>query len=312
MQQRNAALLALLCLLIILSCKRDNSDVKPLETAPAGRYVLMAPLRSAPQTFTVTAGVYSTIVGAKRTVIYFNPTSFRAADGSTLTSGIVNITLEEMYRPGEMIANCASTNFNGSPLVSGGQIHIVATQNGQTLEANYYDLRFPQPAPSTQPMNLYIGGRNNDSVVVWSDFFRYPIAARTAFDSINNVCYLFDSVTSFNWLNCDHFYSDPSPKTDLTVALPDTTFNPSNTFVWIVFPSINSVSCLGLYSVPNSSFGFESMPIGIKFHIIEITNKNGNWYYAEQLNQTAVKDHKLSLLPQAKTLDEIKAALGKL
>src|SRR6187402_3128164 len=99
-----SAFLFLLSLTTLSSCHKDLSGpvVYLPGYDPTGLHALMAPLRSPPQTFSVTAGTYSAIEGTGGTDLRFYPHSFKAADGSLVTSGKVDISLEEMYKPGEM------------------------------------------------------------------------------------------------------------------------------------------------------------------------------------------------------------------
>lgn len=280
-------------------------------------FALTAPFRKAPQAFQVTAGMYSKIIGAGGTVINFYPASFRDVDGRTVSSGSVDISLEEIYRPGEMIANSASTVCQGFPLISGGQINLVARKNGQVLYAGYYGIAFRQPASSTQPMFIYAGARNTvDSVAEWYE----PVGRmidRTNVDSLRSIdpYYQFDSVTNFNWINCDYFNDATVLRTKLTARMPDKSFNPSNTYVWLIFPSINSVSYLSAFDINEATLNLPThyyVPEGFKFHIVSISNINGNWLYSEQRNLTVQHNHVVSVTPVNTSIEAIREALSKL
>ena len=314
-----SAALFLLCVTALSSCHKDLSGPVVYFPGydPTGLHALMAPLRSSPQEFSVTAGTYSSIVGAAGTELRFYPHSFKNADGSMVTGGKVDISLQEMYTAGEMISNSASTLYGGSPLISAGQIHIVASQNGQILDANKYGIRFLQPDSSRQPMNLYTGGRNKpDSVVTWVETLGTGVNGTTLDSLQNNHYYRFDSCTKFNWINCDYFSNTPGARTNLTASLPNTTFNFSNTYVWIVFPTLHSIGYLNNYDDrQGSAFSLLSnyfIPVGIKFHVALISNNDGTWYYAEQKDLTAIQGHTLSLTPAKKSVADIKEALRNL
>jgi len=174
-------------LLHFASCKK-NQKPKPTvtstsdtvstdpPTAPTYTYAnktnlnkLFAPIRSTPQSFSVTAGASHKVTGSKGTVLSFYPNSFKDANGNIITSGTINIQLIEMYKPGQMIANRATTTANGQLLKSGGQVYISATKAGAPVYANKYGIAYPQPAASSVPMQLFYGNTQNaDSVVTWA------------------------------------------------------------------------------------------------------------------------------------------------
>lgn len=310
-----SALLLAASALILTSCHTDDVTITPSGQQPDRSAVhgLMAPLRSTPQTFTVTAGTSSRIIGAKGTVVRFYPSSFKNAAGATVTSGSVQVSLIEATRPGAMIANRATTASGSDLLQSGGEVYITATQNGQALSAGKYGLSFAQPAASSTPMNIYVGNRNNaDSVVTWGT----PVgttAQSTRYDSSSGsfgYFYQFDSVSDFTWINCDYKFSSTAPRTDVTMTPPDTSFNNGNSMVWLVIPSLNAA--MYAYGTTDKKFLAQQIPTGTVFKVFMVTNKNGNWYYTLTNDQTAVANHQLSLSPAAATLSQILTSLAAL
>jgi hypothetical protein len=281
---------------------------------------LFNPLRSTPQSFTVTAGSSQTVTGTQGTVLKFYPNSFKNAQGAIINSGTVTIKLVEMYKPGDMIANRASTVANGKPLISGGQVNIKATINGQEVYANKYSISFAETAPSIQPMALYYGNTNNaDSITSWSIADTTGNGTTTngtiADTSTNDYFHVFDSCTSFNWINCDYFYNDPSPLTNIFVVMPDTTFIPSNTQVFLVFPTINSATYLGQYDLGTSTFSLYTsyfIPIGMTIHIVAIAEKNGQFYYFQQTGLTTTLNMSVNAVMTPQTQSYILTQLSLL
>src|SRR5690606_33285999 len=108
--------------LLIGACNKNDTEPGPSELNE-----LFESLRSPAQSFTVTAGTEQTITGAQGTKIIFYPNSFKDAAGNTLSSGSVNISLTEVYTPGQMIAHRTTTTTNDDRLLtSGGQVLITA------------------------------------------------------------------------------------------------------------------------------------------------------------------------------------------
>ena len=108
MKINNFLVAALSCLLFnfFASCEKTNTS---------STYIvfhlnqLFSGLRSTPQNFTVTAGRDTTIYGTNNTLLHFYTNSFKDAGGNIIQSGTVYIQLIEMYKPGDMICNRATT-----------------------------------------------------------------------------------------------------------------------------------------------------------------------------------------------------------
>jgi hypothetical protein len=315
-------------LLFVTACNKDYDTGSPSATSQGpvqtstysktGLRQLFAPLQPSMQSFSVPAGMNATVTGAQGTKLIFYPNSFRNAAGQIVSSGTVQISLLEATKPGSMIAARAATIVSGGGLLqSGGQVYVSATMGGQELQANTYGIAFAQPAYSSQPMALYYGNMNNaDSVVEWRSSVSGTgtTSSGTRSDSAKGMMmwyHQFDSCTSFHWINCDYFYNK-SPITGISAVTPDTSFNGRNSSVFIVFPSINSVSYMGSYAGATHTFSLNSgyeVPVGMSVHIIGISKKNGNYYYSEQLNQTISNNMSINLPLQQQPLSYIQSHL---
>ena len=278
---------------------------------------LFSAFRPVAENLTVTAGVHQVVTAAGGTRLTFYPHSFKDAAGHTITSGTVNIAITEMYKPGDVIANRATTNSNYGLLVSGGQIKLKATKAGQEVFANKYGVAFARPGYSAQRMVLYYGNTNNaDSLARWtvSDTTAGMVALGTVYDSMlvgAPYSYPFDSCTSFNWINCDYFTSY-SPVTTISVTPTDTTFNCSNTEVFLVFPGINAVASANTYDPYTYTFSSSMMPVGLSVDVVVIANIGGNYYYYQEIGvpvTTAMTFHPV-MAPH--TLGYIQSALAAL
>ncbi len=278
----------------MLSCKRANTSITP---GNPSLNQLFSALRSTPQTFSVTAGRDTIIYGANGTMLHFYVNSFKDDSGNTITSGIINIQLVEIYKIGDFIANRTSTITNDSFLTSGGEINIAAQANGQTVFANKYGLGFKQSAASSQQMQLYYGNNNNtDSITTWiqgNNTTPGTTASGTYIDSSrgnHDYNYFFDSCTSFSTVNCDYFWNSSSQLTDIKVVVPNTNYNNSNTEISLVFPMQKVSIPVALYNSATNSFSLayhgNQIPVGLNYELVVITNNNENWYYYEQSGLT--------------------------
>ncbi len=312
---------ALFVLLTIAFAACKNGDYNVSQVTTNDRALLnqtFNPLRSTPQSFSVNAGSPQVINGTEGTRLEFYPNSFKDANGNIITSGNINIQLIEMYTLGMMIANRATTVANGELLISGGQIYISATMNGNEVFANKYSIGFKQTGRSQQPMAIFYGNTNNaDSVVTWEqgDTTKVGIlTAATVADSFNKDSdyFRFDSCGKFKWINCDYFLRSSQPKTRISVVMPDGTYTQGNTQVYLVIPNIRSVMGIGPYD--NTTHTFASVadygvPIGTVVHLAVIAKKDNNYYYSLQKDITVTENMTKTVTMTPLTLAGLRAAL---
>jgi hypothetical protein len=295
--------LCMVALVIVFSCKKTNNNTSTVTNVQSLNQ-LFAGLRTTPQGLTVTAGRDTMVFGTNGTMLHFYTNSFTNAAGNTITGGSISLQLVEMYKPGDMIANRATTMAGSQLLTSGGQVSVIATMNGQAVYVNRYGIGFKQNAPTTTVMNLFSGDAGNaDSVVAWQQLKdslqhgAFAIGADTS-ESIaasygrSWVGYVFDSCSSLEYTNCDALYINDSPKVSISVVLPDNTFTPSNTQVYLVLPDINCAMSsiepmLGgsNYNAATNSLTIVSegattiVPAGMNYKLIVMANKSGQYYF---------------------------------
>ena len=256
------------------------------------------------------------------TKLTFYPNSFKDKNGNIITTGQIDIKLREMYRPGQVIANRSSTTADGRLLISGGQVYIKAYRAGQEVFPTVYGIGFASGG-SAQPMALFYGNNNNaDSIITWNQATPNigTVVNGTITDTSINppaILYQFDSCTSFNWINCDYFYSiSGALLTDISLVLKDSVgLNHTNTEVFLIFPGINSVSFMQMYNPAMKTFSLSAnykVPVGMPFHAISLSLVNGQYHYAELLNQTVTNNMLDTLRPLQKPLPDILLSLGSL
>jgi hypothetical protein len=311
---------AMLLAIAISSCSNnDKNPVNPVNTATM--QVMFQQLAETPQSFTVAAGTWQNISGARGTILRFNPQSFKDASGNIITSGTINIKLTEAYTPGQMILNGLNTTTEAHKLLSsGGSVNIVATLNQQEVFANNYSILFPQPAVSNDAMSLFKGSVTDalpGARKIWGDDTTATVP-RTTKDSLvqDSPFYAFDTCVSFNWINCDHFYTAPDPKTDIKVVMPDTSYNATNTQVFVVFPAINSVASMGAYDVATHTFSFGYatyfLPVGTVIKIMVLGGKNDVYFMDKQANVSVTNGMTVTANPNTTTLGTIQTTLSTL
>ncbi len=305
--------------IVFEGCKKKdyNNSTTAINTHDATKLkALFTSLKPTPQNFTVTAGTYRTITASGGTKLAFYPNSFKDASGNIITSGTVDLQVTEAYKPGAMIASRAvPVSTDGRQLISGGEVNIKATMNGQEVYANKYGTSFKQPASSTQPMELFIGSTGGDSITTWTQSTSSSgNTSGTSLDTFgaSSAYYIFDSCEQFNWLNCDHFYSCGCTLTDVSFDIADTNFNANNTAVFVIFPSINSVG--NAYSSGTSSYDFvySNVPVGNTVDIVCISAIGSNYYYSHQTGVTVTSGMVIHPVMTTQSLSYIAAAIAAL
>lgn len=305
------------CALTFTACNNDApgpvNDTKTINS-------LFQELKPTPQTFTVTAGTTQTITGAKGTKITFHPQSFKDVSGNIITGGSVKIELTEMYKAGDMIANRVTTTTAAQQLLtSGGSVNIRATLNEHEVFTNNYGIAFKQSSASESPMALFTGYQVTDNTgtnIKWNDDSTGTVL-RTAKDPVDQTFYYaFDTCTSFNWINCDYFYNVPGPKTDITVVSPDSSYNLSNTQVFVVFPAINGLMSMYAYSAASHAFTFGYstyfLPVGTTIDIMILGSKNNQYFMDLHPHVVVTNNMTINFTPTNQSLSTIQAALSGL
>jgi hypothetical protein len=352
--KRTYQILAVTCLalLVIAACRKPNNkrttDIDPTTVNTGGQppifpgtkdptlSKLMKKLAYTPEVICITAGIPQTVTFSKGTILSFYPNSFKYASGEIVTSGNVCIEMIEMYTPGAMIANNATTQtMTGELLQSGGQVHIKATKDGEEVFANTYDIRYKQPAQSSQTMYLYYGNtKNADSVVQWeiADTMQAgTVAVGTIIDSTIpptpplppppfNPNYLFQDCNHFGFTNCDCIRDTSIPRFLTTVVINDPSFTRSNTKVFFVLHEINGVARADSYfgntqlsaTLGSSNGDPHCAPEGMSLSIVVIAAKNDKYYYFEKHGLTTGEGLTVTATLTEKSEDYIRTTLATL
>jgi len=263
------------------------------------------------QNFSVDANSYSTVRGNEGTVITVPPNAFTDQLGNPV-SGTVNFTLKEVYSPGAMITSGMMTESNGQLLVSGGELFINAQQNGSDLRlAQGKQFSVNVPSTNLNPQMQLFRGTGSGNNFNWVPDTSTNVNTCPDSSSITLGFYCFDLDSLINWINCDYFYNDPRPLTEVDIVVPQG-FDRTNTLVYVYVPSINSVTQVTRYA--NNIFSITSgyrLPVGLNVDFIAVhADANGNLQYAyqsntiannhvENLSFTAVTQAQLALLLQS-------------
>lgn len=293
-------------LLMIASsaCKKDkNPDLPNNPAKPKIKTVFDQNRNAAKQTFTINAGVDNTITGAKGTKVTIYSNALRTPSGGIVTG---NVTIELIESPtiSDMVWLNAQTvgNDNGTmrALVSGGQIWLNATQSGQTLSLVSGGSSFVQiPAQNIDPnMDLFFGTTDSTGNVTWVPADSSGVWGGQ--DSTGGLFYNFAN-DSMGWINLDYFSGQGGMQTVIQATAPGA-YDNSNTTVWLVIPSMNSVANIWSYATGVFSSGNYTIPVGTQVKFVAL-HFDGTNYFSHFGNLTSiVNGHNETLSFTATTL----------
>jgi hypothetical protein len=315
----------------VYGCKKKDDTSSTTTTQTTSQF--MSGFKSTSQKFKLTAGLDQVLIGKQGTIIHFYPNSFKDATGAIISSGTVNIELIEMYDPGYMIVNNASTSLtDGKPLESTGQIYINATGDaGKEVFANKYGIAFKASGATSKPMELYYGDRNNaDSTVKWNVSPENPgtrsLGARVDSNLYNlyvtdpegmtrgpvpyrfpGFYHIFDSCTDFKWVNSDHPFVTEAKIVYFKLNVSDVDICKS---AFIVYPDYNSVLDARLSTYMNKvSLGKIYAVMNSKYKFYILGNKGDRYYYGETSGTVTSDTVNLNVSMGEETLFNIKARL---
>jgi len=257
MKTKHVLITSFFAIALIAGCKKDNpSDpISPSPTPVAGRTVfeqfVANNMANATQTYSVNATTGGQVMGNKGTQLIFEPNAFRQLDGSLVT-GTVTVKLVEVLSIGDMIWLNKQTigNDNGTlkMLRSGGELGLTASQGGNFLRIAPGGLvaKIPTSTGDTN-MELFTGRENPNGDMIWTvvDSSVVDVEEDYYVDTTYVVVwpdppfYYYPSADSLFWVNCDYFYNYPN-RTVVTSTIP-VGQSTDSTFVWIAFPTENSM-----------------------------------------------------------------------
>jgi len=98
---------------------------------------------------------------------------------------------------------------------------------------------------------------------------------------------------TFGWTNVDKFYSDPRPRTTILADAPDG-YDNNNSAIYLSYDGegTNALAKLDTYITATGLFSehYGQIPIGLKCHVIFVTEDNGQWRYAIKAVTVAAND----------------------
>ncbi|MEN8928953.1 MAG: hypothetical protein ABF242_05865 [Flavobacteriales bacterium] len=277
-------------ILTVFACKKDTQTFD--QTISSGGNGSSTELSSFFQTnkqnliqnFSINSVAPTLITGNSGTSLQFYPNSFETQSGASV-SGMVDIELIEIFDKSDMILADVLTLGRSSsgqidPLISGGEFYVNATQNGSALKLKTgvsYAVNVPAPNGVNPNMGIFYGDESNDTLI-WdeADSARIQGNGQTTGGGGSYYCF-FDSL---QWINCDYFYNDPNPKTNVRAIIPAGLSN-LTCKVFISFNGLNSVT--GFYGFSGgylNTYSPYKIPVTQGINLIAIASIGGVPHYS--------------------------------
>lgn len=314
-------------LLLLGSCQKDIDIFTPNNTTGADTnwvatvlpgslcFQLKASLVKDALPDSVDATIGGTIVTPEGLTMIIAPLIFQKPTGLPVI-GKVNIETMLIKSRGDMVRMNKPTTSFGRMLISGGEIFIKVTKDGDELQlipGKKIYLKYQDPAASSQ-MKLFTGDESNPEQFNWipsSDSSAVNLSTQPGLG------YQLTS-SSLRWINCDYFADTSGQRVNVTASLPIDCTN-ANTTVYLVFKDMKSV--MGMYgSMATKKFSSQKVPTGKNAVVVSITKKGNNSYYLAyeniitgSVNTGGVTGpHIVPLSPHPMSLTDIKAFLATL
>lgn len=203
-----AALWATGLALCLSACKGKDKEEPGLYGDLSSARASVAPQ---PVTFTVDAATGGVFQG-RRYRYAFQPNAFRTPAGATVT-GAVTVEALDVFSPSEMIFSRIMPVSNGDGLVSGGEVRILASQNGQQLRmapGMPVDVRMPQDGNNTAGMEFFRGTATPDSAISLVNWNKRDQGStgNGAIVVAGDTVHLFSD--SLGYMNADRFLANPN------------------------------------------------------------------------------------------------------
>ncbi len=313
--------LSFLATITLISCENERLDSILFPSASDFMLIKENGLENSTQNFTETAGNgLITVTSAKGVTISINGDCL--TKNGNLVTGVIDIEFIELFDKGSMLVTNKPTmgimpNGDHNLLISGGEFFIKATQ-GEVELATTCNINLIVPASLTNgidpEMVLWNGLINQEGELAWEQE-RDP-AGENGKDGIfaeGNNYYV--SFGNFGWTNVDKFYSDPRPKTTILVAVPNG-YDNTNSAIYLSYDGEgqNALAKLDTYTDAGLfSEHYGQIPIGLKCHVIFVTEDNGQWRYAIKAVTVAANDiytftlAETKIGTEAQLIDEINA-----
>lgn len=260
------------------SCTKSSpQDTEYKPTEASFNKLMDAGYKSLIQTATFDASNTNfTFTSSKGTTVTIDGSCLRK-NGATVNGTVTLEFFEAFNRSDMVIANMPTMGKNSQgeyePLLSGGQFSIFAKQDGVEL-TSACGIKVSTPnanLPSDMSNMSAWDGKIVNGKLIWETATTWE----TVWNAHKGLTF---TIPGFGRFNCDKFYSDPRPKTKITVQVP-------------TGYSQTSSQAMLIKSIPNSMGGlYGEFPVGLECYLMFVTEKNGQYQWIIK-ETTLVSNH---------------------
>lgn len=292
--------LAVFASLAIASCSDDSAQGNHIPSAPEFNNLRQTALDNLTQEFTLIAENGSATFTSEKGVQFTINGACLTKNGNPVT-GSVDIEYIEVFDGGTMLVTDKTTmgrlpNGDMALLISGGEFHIKALQDGVTLGLTC-SIQLLIPSTLTggadTGMTLWNGTIDEDGNLDWDRAEQNPNGQNNVFvEGTAGDAPYYAFFNAFGWTNVDRFYSDPRPKTTILAEVPNG-YNFENSAVYLHYDGEgNALAKLDTYNDTTNQFSehYGQVPIGLECHVIFVTEEDGQWRYAIKSATVAAGD----------------------
>jgi hypothetical protein len=294
--------LLFLFLITFINCDNSDGDDNNLVLPPSGaafKSISEKGVSANKQKFTIMAGDgLKTITSAKGVKLNINGDCL-TKNGVPVT-GSIDIEYIELFDKGTMLVTNKPTmgimpDGKKNLLISGGEFFIKATQGGIELKTSC-SMNLIVPTALTDgvdnAMTLWNGVIDDKGELAWEQ--PKPNADGTGGKGgvQGEGANYYVTFGNFGWTNVDRFYSDPRPKTTILADAPDG-YDNNNSAIYLSYDGEgnNALAKLDTYTAAGLfSEHYGQIPVGLKCHVIFVTESNGQWRYAIKAVTVAAND----------------------
>jgi hypothetical protein len=255
-----------------------------------------------------------TIVAANGLTCTFPPQCCTRPNGQPVT-GLVSLQTLLIRKRGDMVAADKPTVSNNRLLVSGGEMFVRLTKNGEELRlapGKVITLQYNEPQPVNN-MRVFYGDESNPDRFNWLPADSGGITQPVLIGPANNN-YIVNS-TKLRWINCDYFFDTTGINRIQVTASLAPQFTNANTMVYLVFNNLRSV--LGMYgTVATKKFQSGLVPVGQPVTMVVISKQGNDYFLGRESFITGqyivAQQQPVGVAPQPSSLQDIQTYLSTL
>ncbi len=240
------------------------------------------------------------------------PANAAIASGSGTIAGKIKIEAMLIKKKGDMIRVDKPTTSFGKQLISGGEIFVRMTNNGNELSllpGKKISIRYNDVNVSPL-MRVFYGDESNPERFNWVQG-QDSIVALTQPNSIYEL-----QSSKLRWINCDYFADTIGQRTSIHASLP-INFTNANTAVYLVYKDLRSV--IGIYgNATTRKFMSGNLAGGKQVTLVAISKQGPNGYFLSHqsfvtgFNVPSTLVQTILLHPVPTSLTDIKSYLDTL